>query len=63
MYRFTFSFLTLALVRGDCSASLSGLFTPGDRVPGTHYLGWVGPRAGLDDTQKGRFLTLLGLEL
>jgi hypothetical protein len=37
---------------------------PGERAPGTHWIGgWVDPRAGSDDMEKGRFLTLLGLEL
>jgi hypothetical protein len=35
---------------------------PRERAPGTHWIGgWVGPRAGLDDTEKRRFLTLPGL--
>jgi hypothetical protein len=35
-----------------------------ERVPGTHWIrGWVGPRAGLDDVDKRKFLTLPGLEL
>jgi hypothetical protein len=39
-------------------------FTPGERAPGTHWIGgWVGPRAGLDDVEKRKFLTLPGLEL
>jgi hypothetical protein len=37
---------------------------PGERAPGTHWLGgWVDPRAGLDDAEKRKFLTLPGLEL
>jgi hypothetical protein len=39
-------------------------FTPEDRAPDTHQIrGLVGPRAGLDDIEKRKFLTLLGLEL
>jgi hypothetical protein len=35
-----------------------------ERAPGTHWIGgWVGPRAGLDDVEKRKFLTLPGLEL
>jgi hypothetical protein len=31
---------------------------------GTHWIGgWVNPRAGLDDSEKRKFLTLSGLEL
>jgi hypothetical protein len=37
---------------------------PGERAPGTHWIGGsVGPRAGLDDMEKRKFLTLPGLEL
>jgi hypothetical protein len=37
---------------------------PGERDPGTLWIGdWVGPRAGLDDAEKIKFLTLPGLEL
>jgi hypothetical protein len=40
-------FLTSALVGGEWSASRPGNFTPGERVPGTHWIGgWVDPRAG-----------------
>jgi hypothetical protein len=57
-------FLTSALVGGEWSASRPGRFTPGERAPGTHWIGgWVGPRAGLDDVEKRKFLTLPGLEL
>jgi hypothetical protein len=39
-------------------------FTPGDRASGTHWVGgWVDLRAGLDDLEKRKFLTLPGLEL
>jgi hypothetical protein len=34
------------------SASRPGRFTPGDRVEGTHWIGfWVGPKTGLDAVQ------------
>jgi hypothetical protein len=37
---------------------------PQERASGTHYIGgWVDPRAGLDDMEKRKFLTLPGLEL
>jgi hypothetical protein len=52
-------FLTSALVGGEWSVS-----PPGERAPGAHWIGgWVGSRTGLDDMEKRRFLTLLGLEL
>jgi hypothetical protein len=57
-------FLTSALVGVEWSASRPGSFTPGERAPGTHWIGGcVDPRAGLDDLEKREFLTLLGLEL
>jgi hypothetical protein len=37
---------------------------PGERAPATHWIvGWVDPRAGLDDVEKRKFLTLPGFEL
>jgi hypothetical protein len=46
-------FLTLALVEGEWSVSRHSHFTPGERAPGTHWIGgWVDPRAGLDDVEK-----------
>jgi hypothetical protein len=57
-------FLTSALVGGEWSASRPGRFTPGKRGPSTQCIGGcVGPRTGLDDLEKWKFLTLLGLEL
>jgi hypothetical protein len=57
-------FLTSALAGGEWSVSRPGRFTPGERAPGTHWIGgWVGHRAGLDDVEKRKFLTLPGLEL
>jgi hypothetical protein len=50
-------FLTSALVGGKWSASRPGRFNPGERAHGTHWIGgWVGPRAGLDDVEKRKFL-------
>jgi hypothetical protein len=43
-------FLISARVGGEWSDSRSGRFIPGEREPGTRWIGvWVGPRAGLDD--------------
>jgi hypothetical protein len=57
-------FLTSAFAGGEWSASRPCRFTLAERVPGTHWIGdWVGPRAGLDDVEKQKFLTLPGLEL
>jgi hypothetical protein len=37
---------------------------PGERAPGTHWIGgWVDPSAGLDNWEKRKFLILPGLEL
>jgi hypothetical protein len=37
---------------------------PGKKATGTHWVGgWVDPRAGLDDVEKRKILTLPGLEL
>jgi hypothetical protein len=59
-----YTFLTLALAGGEWSASHPGRFTPEERASGTQWIGgWVDPRAGLDDVEKRKFLTLLGLEL
>jgi hypothetical protein len=57
-------FLTSALAGGEWSASHPCRFTPRERAPGTHWIGsWVSPRAGLDDVEKRKFLTLPGLDL
>jgi hypothetical protein len=46
------------------SVSRPGLFTPGEIAPGTHWKGgWMGPRTGLDDVERRKFLTLPELEL
>jgi hypothetical protein len=37
---------------------------PGKQPPGTHWIGgWVGPRADLDDVERGKFFTLPGHNL
>jgi hypothetical protein len=57
-------FLTSVLFGSEWSASRPDRFTPGERAPGTHYIGgWVGPRAGLENVEKRKFLILPGLEL
>jgi len=38
---------------GECSASRTGRFIPGEKIHGIHWLGgWVGPRTGLDAVAK-----------
>jgi hypothetical protein len=55
-------FLISALAGGALSASRRCQFTLGERALSTHWIGgWVGPRAGLDDVEERKFLTLLGL--
>jgi hypothetical protein len=57
-------FLTLALDGGEWSASRPSRFTPGERAPGSYRIGGcVSQRAGLDDVEKRKLLTLPGLEL
>jgi hypothetical protein len=38
-------FLTSALAGGEWSASRPGRLIPGERAPGTHWIGWVDPRS------------------
>jgi hypothetical protein len=57
-------FLISALAGGERSATRPSRFTSGKRAPGTRWIGgWVGHRAGLDDMEKRKFLTLSVLEL
>jgi hypothetical protein len=47
----------MALDKGEWSASRPGRFTPGERAPGTHWIGdCVGLRAGLDAMEKRKSL-------
>jgi hypothetical protein len=47
------TFLDLGTRWSERSASCIGHFTPGERAPGTHWIGgWVGLRAGLVDMEK-----------
>jgi hypothetical protein len=56
--------LTSVLGGGEWSASRPCRFTTGQRAPDTHCRGgWLGPRAGLDEVEKRKLLTLQGLEL
>jgi hypothetical protein len=48
----------------ELSASRPSRFTLGERARRIHWIGdWVGPRAGLDNVVKIKFLTLPALEL
>jgi hypothetical protein len=50
-------FLTLAVDRGERSASHPGHFTPGEIAHDIHWMGeWVGTRAGLDTVEKRKIL-------
>jgi hypothetical protein len=45
--------------RWGCMVSITPRprFTPGERTPGTHWIGgWVGPRAGLYRQDRGKIL-------
>jgi hypothetical protein len=48
----------------DLGTSLEWSASRPDRfAPGTHWIGgWVGPRAGLNDVEKGKLLILPGFE-
>jgi hypothetical protein len=61
---YTHIYLTSPLDGAEWLGSRPGRFTSEEKYPGTHWIGgWVGPRAGLDDSEKRKFLTLPGLEL
>jgi hypothetical protein len=51
----THIFLTLALAWGEQSASRPGCFTPGERVPGTH---WIGPHSRSRQHEEDKILDL-----
>jgi hypothetical protein len=56
-------FVTSALVGSEWSVSRPGRFTPRERASVNHWIGgWVGPKAYLDDMEKGKFLILSGIE-
>jgi hypothetical protein len=56
-------FLISAQDGSECSASHPCFSTPMERAPSTHWMGgWVGPRAGVDATEKRKILPLLGIE-
>jgi hypothetical protein len=49
---------TSALDGGEWSASRPGRYTTSERDPGTHWIGWVGPRAVLDAVVKRKIPSL-----
>jgi hypothetical protein len=54
----------LALVGGEWPTSCPDCFTPGEKALSTHWIGgWLGPRTGLEGTEKIKFSTLLGFKL
>jgi hypothetical protein len=56
--------LTSAPVAGKRSASRPGRISLGETALSTHSIGgWVDLRAGLDNVEKRKFLTVPGLEL
>jgi hypothetical protein len=48
----------------NCSSvSRPDRLTPGERAPGTHWIGgWVGPRTGLDIVEKRNILLLPAIQ-
>jgi hypothetical protein len=57
-------FFASALAGVELLASCPDRFTSGERAPVTHWIGgWVGPRTGLDDVERKKFLTLQELKL
>jgi hypothetical protein len=63
-WRYSSTIPDLSISWSEWSASYTSWFTPRKRAPGTHWTGgWVDPRAGLDDVEKRKFLTLSGLKL
>jgi hypothetical protein len=55
----SYSFLTLALDRGEWSASRPGALCSEERTTGTHCTGgWVDLRAGLDIEVRGKIVYL-----
>jgi hypothetical protein len=53
----------LVYIRVFLALALAG-FTPGEIIPGTHWIGgWLGPRTGPDDVESRKILHLSGLEL
>jgi hypothetical protein len=52
-------FMASALVGGEWTASRFCRFTPREITAGAHCMGgWMGPRPGLDDVKKSKYLTL-----
>jgi hypothetical protein len=58
------SFFTSALTGGGWTALRIDRFGAGESAPSTHWIGsWVGPRTGLNDVERRKFLTLPELKL
>jgi len=51
--------LNSALDGGELKASRPGRFTPGERIPGTHWIkNWMGPRISMDAVAKRKNPTI-----
>lgn len=48
----SYSLLTSALDGDEWSESCPGCFTPGVKIPGTHWIGRMDRRSGLDADKK-----------
>jgi hypothetical protein len=56
-------FFTSALDGDEWTVSRLDRFTPGERVPCTHWIdGWLSPITDLDDMEKRKILSLPGIE-
>lgn len=53
----------MALVGDEGSASHPSHFTPKERAPGAHRIGWLGPKTGVDDMKRIKIIPLLGFDL
>jgi hypothetical protein len=55
--------LTSALAGGERQLHTPAALHPGKQPPCTHLIGgWVGPRAGMDNVEKRKFLTPQGTQ-
>jgi hypothetical protein len=48
--------------RDDWSASRPGCFSLGERASHIYWIGWLGPKAGLEALEKRKTFALLGTE-
>jgi hypothetical protein len=62
-WRYSSPLLTSELDGDECSDSRPGRFNLGGKAPDIYCMGgWVGPRDALDDIEKGKIMSLPGIE-